>query len=479
MTMTLSHLTDLQRVRIALSDRADGTVLVERSATAGFQLPSTARGGVALPISGGVGQLDDYEFYADVQNWYRVTPIDPAGLLLPGTSGAFASTPDAAPLDIVGDLDVRAEVDPTTEVPATVNTIAARWVTTGNQRAWRFSLHTSGALRLNFSNDGTTIHTVTSTASPVWPASGRLAVRATLDVDNGSAGRTVTFFTAPSIAGPWTVLGDPIVTAGTVVLFAGTSSLEVGSFQGGVSELFAGTVYSLEVRDGIDGTLVASPDFPAQTDGTASFADSAGRTWTVNRAAEIVGVEIDSITPSLAGQVWLKSVRYPLQNTAVRVSDYGDIQIPSRAAAFPVEGRALPTGVFELGLGRDHTLILRTTDQATEDHLKLMVRTGDWFYIHVPTVAANGQEGNLLLPGSMYVLMGTPTIHRIGGVSAQHLISIPLTEVTAPGPDVVGTTLTVGGLVALHGTVESVWAAYPTIRDSWDTIGSLDDLVVI
>lgn len=270
MTIAVSYLSDLSRVRIALSGLADGTVLVERSATAGFQLPVTVRGGVTLPISGGVGQLDDYEFYADVQNWYRITPIDPPG-----------------------------------------------------------------------------------------------------------------------------------------------------------------------------------------------------------------SAETDSITPSLDGHPWLKSIKYPLQNTAVRVSDYGDIQNASRAAAFSVEGRALPTGVFELSGGRDHTLILRTTDQATEDHLKVMVRTGDWFYIHVPTVGVAGREGNLLLPGSMYVMMGTPTIHRIGGVSGEHLISLPLTEVTAPGPDVVGTTLTVGGLVALHGSVTSVWAAYPTIRDLWDTIGSLDDLVVI
>jgi hypothetical protein len=33
--------------------------------------------------------------------------------------------------------------------------------------------------------------------------------------------------------------------------------------------------------------------------------------------------------------------------------------------------------------------------------------------------------------------------------------------------------------VASHGSVELVWAAYPSIRDLWDTIGSLDDLVVI
>lgn len=70
MTITLSHLTDLQRVRIGISDLPDITVGVERSTNSLFWQP--VRGGVALPIIDGVAQLDDYEFVPDVENHYRL-----------------------------------------------------------------------------------------------------------------------------------------------------------------------------------------------------------------------------------------------------------------------------------------------------------------------------------------------------------------------------------------------------------------------
>lgn len=189
--------------------------------------------------------------------------------------------------------------------------------------------------------------------------------------------------------------------------------------------------------------------------------------------------ETASITPSLNGRVWLKSVRYTSQNTAVTVADYEDVEHDPRSSVFPIAGRALPTGVTELHGGRNHVLHLRTKTQAEQDRLDVLIRTGDVFFLQVPTTAPAAIDGNLLLPGSMHVLIGRPVKHRIGGVSDEHLYSLPLTEVTPPGPDVVGTTLTLQGLWRLHGSWESVWAAYPTLRDMWDTIGSPEDLVTI
>lgn len=71
MTITLAQLTDLQRVRIDLSNFPNGTAHIERSTNELFY--QTVRGGVALPIAGGTGQLDDYEWAADVQNFYRAS----------------------------------------------------------------------------------------------------------------------------------------------------------------------------------------------------------------------------------------------------------------------------------------------------------------------------------------------------------------------------------------------------------------------
>jgi hypothetical protein len=49
----------------------------------------------------------------------------------------------------------------------------------------------------------------------------------------------------------------------------------------------AGRVHYAEVRNGIDGTVVASPDFNAQDVGDTSFNDGTGKTWTINPPASI------------------------------------------------------------------------------------------------------------------------------------------------------------------------------------------------
>lgn len=477
MTIGLSYLGDLSRVRIALTDLADGTVKVEHSAQASFNVAATVRGGEALLISSGVGQLDWYEFYADVLNHFRVVPIDPpAGLLLPGADGDYASTPDHASLNVTGDLDVRADATRESWRPASDEGILGKYESTGDLRQYRFELRAAGTLRLRWSTNGTSLSTEDSTVA-VPDVAGRLAMRAKLDVDNGGVYQVV-FETAPTSAGPWTQLGDPKNGAATTSIFgAGTAPLEVGAYDGGFAT-FEGNIHSAEVRDGIDGTLVADPDFAAQAGGATSFADAAGRTWTVQGDAQVVGIETASITPSLAGQVWLKSVRYPLLNRVVTVADYGEVESPSRSVAFPVAGRSLPTGIGELHGGRNHLLVIASESPAEFAHLDLMSRVGGFFFVHVPTQAVSGLEGNLLLPGSMHVLLGTPRVVRLGGITRFQHIQLPLVEVNPPGPDVIGGTLTWQTIQRLYGSWTAVWAAHSSWRSIWDTIGSPEDVFV-
>lgn len=71
MTIGLTYNNDLSRVQIELSDRPDGAVHIERSTNQLFWL--TVRGGLQLPVSGGMANLDDFEFVPDIENFYRVT----------------------------------------------------------------------------------------------------------------------------------------------------------------------------------------------------------------------------------------------------------------------------------------------------------------------------------------------------------------------------------------------------------------------
>jgi hypothetical protein len=195
-------------------------------------------------------------------------------LQVPEVSGSGASTPDAAAIDITGDLDVR--VDATLRWDDEDGGLVGKYVETGNQRSWILWLNGDRTLTLFWSTTGGNLLSATSTA-PVPLAVGRLAVRATLDVNNGAAGRTIAFYTAATMAGSWAQLGAQVVQAGTTSIFNSTAPLTVASVYG----LVAGRYWKVEVRNGIGGTVAANPDFTAQAEGASGFTDAAGRAWTV------------------------------------------------------------------------------------------------------------------------------------------------------------------------------------------------------
>lgn len=243
-------------------------------------------------------------------------------LELPGVSGAGATTADAAPLDITGDIDVRLDATLNTWPGQSVQReLCGKWEVTGGQRSWLLLLWTDGTLLFNWSADGTTVLTRQSTTGIVVPPSRRLAVRATLDVNDGAGNHVVTFYTAPTMAGPWTQLGAPVTTAGVTSIFNSTAPVTVGDLPSITAEPPTGRAQSFELRSGIGGSVVANPDFTAQTVGASSFADGAGRTWTMvggatlsNRRTRFVG-EISS-WPS-RWDVSGKDVRVPVEAAGI------------------------------------------------------------------------------------------------------------------------------------------------------------------
>src|SRR5690554_5374754 len=339
MTVNLSFHDDTWRVRALITDRPDGAVRVERSTNGVFWRP--VRGGDPVEVVDGAAFVDDWEYEEGVENLYRVVQIDPpAGLLLTGDAGDYANTPDTAALDITGDIDIRADLTLDDWLSATPE----RWIITkyegsGNQRSFALGFR-GDDLEFRWSTNGTSANLTTiNPTAPVPISSGRLAVRVTLDVNDEAGGWTARFYTAPTIEGPWSQLGDPVTNSGggTTSIHAGTATLAIGAFNTGTVPL-DGIIHSVEVRDGIDGTVVANPDFAAQPMGTTQFTDGTGKVWTVHGNARIVGVEIDSITPSLNGRVWLKSIRYPgLNRPLFRVLDQGDdIAHPDRGSVYEV-----------------------------------------------------------------------------------------------------------------------------------------------
>lgn len=486
MAMALTYDPTFSSVHIALTGiTPDGSVRIEKSANNGPPW-ETVRGGIALPILIGEGELDDYEFFADVENFYRVLRVDPIpGLVLTGALGGYASTPDDPTLDVIGDIDLRADLALVNWEPNAVTYILSKYYVTGDQRSYSLRLSSNNLLSLVWSPDGTNPSGISREANEELPigADGRLAVRATLDVDNGSGGHSVSFYTAPTIEGPWTQLGTSVTAVGTTSIFAGTAPLEVSGRDGGTAGLVgAGTVLAVEVRDGINGTEVANPDFAAQPTGTATFDDDAGRTWTINGTATISGefIEDGSITPSLNGETWLKSIKHPNLNRMIPSPDYRPIQRASRAGLYNIKGRSTPIAVYDVYSSRWYTIETVTYTLADARDMDLILAAGGTWFLHVPL--ENDQEcftdpvsG---LPGGYVEIQSATMSHDARGRPEMQWV-LPLRVVTPPGPEITGTLLTWGTVERLYGSWTALWASNPTWRDLWNQIGSPDDLVVL
>lgn len=223
--------------------------------------------------------------YMEVNNRYM--SYTASHLYLPGIAGNYARTPDAAPLDITGDIDIRAKISLDDWTPAALSTVIAKWGSGGAQ-SYMLQVAANGTLRFLWTTTGTysasldkysTVATGITDGTTKW-------VRATLDVDNGASGNDLKFWTSDN-GTTWTQLGSTITTAGVTSIFSGTATLDIGAIYTN-TELLRGDFYRAQILNGIDGTVVFDANFEAsitslnQTSFTESSTNAA--TVTINRS---------------------------------------------------------------------------------------------------------------------------------------------------------------------------------------------------
>lgn len=209
-------------------------------------------------------------------------------LWLPNVAGNFASTPDSTALRITGDIDIRARVAASDYTPAAHLAICAK---ESNRYMLRIS-QTTGALILTWF-DGTSQISASSTANLANADGTEAIVKATLDVNNGAGGYTAMFYTSSDGGFTWAPLGSPVIGGSpTSIGGHGANPLRVGTFDGS-SLNFDGKIYWVEIRNGIDGTLVAKFD-PTNdwiTSALSLTSGSTGEVYTISQsglpAAEI------------------------------------------------------------------------------------------------------------------------------------------------------------------------------------------------
>lgn len=226
---------------------------------------------------------------------WRIHPDGGSRLALDGTSGAYASTPDVAALDLTT-LDVRARITLSDYTPATPSVIVSKWTAFGGARSYRFRLNTTGALSLSWSEDGIVAKEAIGTANLADYVAGGEAVytRAVLRPDSvfGVPVSIIDFYY--SLDGvTWLDFGALQFDISTLTVFASTAPLAVGASDLGTVARLTGTVDSVELRSSKDGPIVASPNFRAQAPNATSFTDAQGLTWTVAGTAHI---EVDPLT---------------------------------------------------------------------------------------------------------------------------------------------------------------------------------------
>lgn len=205
-------------------------------------------------------------------------------LNLPGTSGAYASTPDSVALSITGDIDIRCKVALADWTPADTQYLVAKR-NNNTPISYNLAVLAGGTLTARFSSNGAANAGEVATSSV---ATGILDgqvkwVRVTRAASSG----VVKFYLSDD-GTTWAQLGtDRPTNVGSIVDTA--VSLAVGaSSDATLSGSALGRIYSAELRNGINGTIVASPNFAAQPAGTTSFADAHGNTWSVNGTASII-----------------------------------------------------------------------------------------------------------------------------------------------------------------------------------------------
>lgn len=240
--------------------------------------------------------------------WIEIQRVDcPVGgyLTMTDAAGSYVSAPEPGP--VLTDLQVTVTAGRDDGwLPTASDTLAAHYDTGSNERSWRLNISAATGLPfLTWSEDGTSsTTTATATEKALVDPFGVARLRVLLDVDDGAGGWTVTFQSRETDEDDWAQLGDVQSNSGAGVssLFDSAAPFTVGAYLGSGLPLnrWNGRIYSVEVRDGAAGAVLASPDFTGHLDGTTSFTDDQGNVWTVHSPAAVYS-PVSTVTVAILG----------------------------------------------------------------------------------------------------------------------------------------------------------------------------------
>lgn len=212
----------------------------------------------------------------------RVTapPTTATVLDLPTSGAGYASTPDSVAVSITSDIDIRVKLAMADWTAG--QGFVAKWGSSG-QRSYRFyaSGTSPGSLQFEIAPSGASGVSDVSSVGHSFTAGSVHWVRATWT----NADDVLKFFTSDD-GSSWTQLGTNRSISASAIFDSSTAVLVGQQASSGGTNPLAGTIYYAEIRNGVDGTVVAKFDpstvTPAGTRNPSSFVASTGETWTIN-----------------------------------------------------------------------------------------------------------------------------------------------------------------------------------------------------
>jgi hypothetical protein len=210
--------------------------------------------------------------------YFTVTPTPTKYASLPGTAGAYFSTPDSAAASITGDIDIRVNVALDDWTPATIQVLVSK--VSVAQAGYCFSVDAAGVLGFRINTAGA-LDGGSSTAVPGFADGTAHWVRVTKSVATG----TVTYYTSDDGV-TWAQLG--LARAGAVTPFTdNTLDLDVGRNGYNAAQVCAGRVHRAEIFNGINGAKVVNLDPNDHVSGSTWPASGTNEVWTINGTASV------------------------------------------------------------------------------------------------------------------------------------------------------------------------------------------------
>lgn len=473
MTINLTYDDTLSRVEIDVTsiNAAADEVTIQRSTN---QVTwTTVRGGSTLVPSGNAVSLVDYEFSANVTNYYRVLAYDTAASVFitggPASTGNNTNLTPTMPLGIQADdlvlieASIRNSGTGSPNAPSGYTTL----IDAGNHKLFgRIVTGAEASPTVTFTGGVANADTLAQVCAfrRLGLTVGSVATQLNTSQQNiPTPALTVPADNMTVIRALWKQDDWTTVSQGPAGFTAIMANGAVSTAGDDAAQSWSYNIQTLRT------------DIAASTAGVTggAAAISRGSLVSLPHVDRLLTTEIGSITPELTS-IWFKVIAKPFLNRTVYcIPKPGPVTRRARQGIFPIIGRSVPVAVTDVRGSREYDLDVITRTTTEYQDFDLLLSTGDIIFIQA---LPDSPVATAYVAIDDVVRRQPLTGSRCG--NDWRVFTLPLIEVAAPGANIVGSIGTWQTVVNTYATWSDVLAAHPTWADLLTLVGSPSDVIV-